>query len=109
MVSLPEPYRCVVLRLLDRSGVVQHRPQLIRPFAVQELNDLLDELCKAGGNQYALCLCFLAKSPTYIPFRESRLKVLHRIYLRASADEQRWIVRIILKGAFNFVSGGCHN
>ncbi|KAJ4473870.1 DNA ligase 4 [Lentinula aciculospora] len=46
---------------------------------IQELNDLLDELSNSIGKQ------------------DAQMKILQRVYNRATAEEQRWIIRIILK------------
>ncbi|THU99099.1 ATP-dependent DNA ligase [Dendrothele bispora CBS 962.96] len=60
--------------------VVQQRSSVLEgTLTIQELNNLLDELCKSSGNQ------------------DTRLRVLQRMYNSTTANEQRWIARIILK------------
>lgn len=64
--------------------------------SVDGLNDILDELSKNMGKQYVIA-CIL----NYILFtkaRELQSRILQRVYNRSTAEEQRWIVRIILKG-----------
>ncbi|KAJ3889259.1 DNA ligase 4 [Lentinula edodes] len=46
---------------------------------IQELNDLLDELSNSMGKQ------------------DAQMKILQRVYNRTTAEEQRWIIRVILK------------
>ncbi|KAJ3982001.1 DNA ligase 4 [Lentinula detonsa] len=46
---------------------------------VEELNDLLDELSNSMGKQ------------------DAQMKILQRVYNRATAEEQRWIIRVVLK------------
>ncbi|KAF8638944.1 hypothetical protein AX16_010418 [Volvariella volvacea WC 439] len=60
--------------------VVSKRSSVIEgSLTVEDLNDLLDELSKNMGHQ------------------DVQSKVLQRIYNRSTPEEQRWIVRIILK------------
>ncbi|KAF5351528.1 hypothetical protein D9758_007230 [Tetrapyrgos nigripes] len=62
--------------------VVYKRSSVIdETLTVDELNDLLDELSKSTGREHS----------------ETRMKVLTRIYNRTTPEEQKWIVRIILK------------
>ncbi|KII87420.1 hypothetical protein PLICRDRAFT_55380 [Plicaturopsis crispa FD-325 SS-3] len=56
-----------------RSSVVEGN------LTVDELNDILDELSKNSGKQ------------------EAQSKILQRVYNRTTPEEQRWIIRIILK------------
>ncbi|KAH7924280.1 ATP-dependent DNA ligase [Leucogyrophana mollusca] len=56
-----------------RSSVVEGS------LSVEDLNELLDEISKNMGKQ------------------EIQSRILQRVYNRATAEEQRWIVRIILK------------
>ncbi|KIK82388.1 hypothetical protein PAXRUDRAFT_35579 [Paxillus rubicundulus Ve08.2h10] len=66
--------------------VVSKRSSVVEgSLSVQDLNDSLDELSRNMGKQ------------------EVQSKILQRIYNRATADEQRWIVRIILKDMVIFV------
>ena len=65
--------------------------------SIDELNDLLDELCECQGKQ---CVpdrqcCLLVD----ISSRAEQLHVVTKIYNRTTAEEQRWIAHIILKGA----------
>ncbi|KAJ7733239.1 DNA ligase IV [Mycena maculata] len=60
--------------------VVSKRSSVIEgSLSVDELNDILDELSKTMGKQ------------------DAQSKILQRIYNRTTPEEQRWIVRIILK------------
>ncbi|TFY55748.1 hypothetical protein EVJ58_g8058 [Rhodofomes roseus] len=61
--------------------VVSKRSSVIEgSLTVDELNDVLDELAKNMGKS------------------ELQSKILQRVYNRSTPEEQRWIVRIILKG-----------
>ncbi|PPQ67701.1 hypothetical protein CVT24_002757 [Panaeolus cyanescens] len=60
--------------------VVSKRSSVIdSTLTIDELNDILDELSKCSGK------------------REPQRKILQKIYNRSTPEEQRWIVRIILK------------
>ncbi|KAJ7634099.1 DNA ligase IV [Mycena polygramma] len=60
--------------------VVSKRSSVIEgSLSVDELNDILDELSKNMGKQ------------------DAQSKILQRVYNRTTPEEQRWIVRIILK------------
>ncbi|KAJ7504480.1 DNA ligase IV [Mycena galericulata] len=60
--------------------VVSKRSSVIEgSLSVDELNDILDELSKTMGKQ------------------DVQSKILQRVYNRTTPEEQRWIVRIILK------------
>ncbi|KAJ7760471.1 DNA ligase IV [Mycena metata] len=60
--------------------VVNKRSSVIEgSLSVDELNDILDELAKSMGKQ------------------DAQSKILQRVYNRTTPEEQRWIVRIILK------------
>ncbi|KAK6992215.1 DNA ligase [Favolaschia claudopus] len=60
--------------------VVSKRSSVIEgSLSVEELNDILDELSKNMGKQ------------------EKQSKILQRVYNRTTPEEQRWIVRVILK------------
>ncbi|KZP16598.1 ATP-dependent DNA ligase [Athelia psychrophila] len=60
--------------------VVEKRSSVIEgSLSVDDLNDILDELSKSGGKG------------------EAQSKIMQKVYNRATAEEQRWIVRIILK------------
>ncbi|KAJ7816620.1 DNA ligase IV [Mycena leptocephala] len=60
--------------------VVSKRSSVIEgSLSVDELNDILDELSKNMGKQ------------------DTQSKILQRVYDRTTPEEQRWIVRIILK------------
>lgn len=60
--------------------VVSKRTSVIEgSLSVDDLNEILDELSKNMGKG------------------EAQSKILQRVYNRATAEEQRWIVRIILK------------
>ncbi|KAJ6591668.1 DNA ligase IV [Mycena vulgaris] len=60
--------------------VVSKRSSVIEgSLSVDELNDILDELSKTMGKQ------------------DAQSKILQRVYNRTTPEEQRWIVRIILK------------
>ncbi|KAF9525150.1 DNA ligase 4 [Crepidotus variabilis] len=60
--------------------VVGKRSSVIEgTLTVDDLNDILDELAKNMGKQ------------------DVQSKILQRVYNRSTAEEQRWIVRIILK------------
>ncbi|KAF8159664.1 DNA ligase IV [Crassisporium funariophilum] len=60
--------------------VVSKRSSVIEgSLSIDDLNDILDELSKNMGKQ------------------DMQMKILQRIYNRSTAEEQRWIVRIILK------------
>ncbi|KAJ7281646.1 DNA ligase IV [Mycena rebaudengoi] len=60
--------------------VVSKRSSVIEgSLSVDELNDILDELSKSMGKQ------------------DAQSKILQRVYNRTTPEEQRWIVRIILK------------
>ncbi|TFK51779.1 ATP-dependent DNA ligase [Heliocybe sulcata] len=56
-----------------RSSVIE------RTLTVNELNEILDELSQHGGKQ------------------DVQSKLLQRVYNRSTAEDQRWIARIILK------------
>ena len=63
--------------------VIRKRSSVLQgTLTVDDLNRYLDEITENIGKQ------------------EKQSKVLQRIYNRATADEQRWIVRIILKGGY---------
>lgn len=81
--------------------VVSKRSSVIEgSLSVDELNDILDELSKTMGKQYKL----RSTGGTYMltdllfPVRDAQSKILQRVYNRTTPEEQRWIVRIILKG-----------
>ncbi|KAH7914811.1 ATP dependent DNA ligase domain-containing protein [Hygrophoropsis aurantiaca] len=60
--------------------VVSKRSSVVEgSLAIDELNEILDELSKNMGKQ------------------EIQSRILQRVYNRTTAEEQRWIVRIILK------------
>ncbi|KAJ7155502.1 DNA ligase IV [Mycena crocata] len=60
--------------------VVSKRSSVIEgSLSVDDLNDILDELSKTMGKQ------------------DAQSKILQRVYNRTTPEEQRWIVRIILK------------
>ncbi|KAF7972746.1 hypothetical protein HWV62_17106 [Athelia sp. TMB] len=59
--------------VVKRSSVIEGS------LSVDDLNDILDELSKNNGKS------------------EVQSKIMQRVYNRATAEEQRWIVRIILK------------
>ncbi|KAF8909386.1 DNA ligase 4 [Gymnopilus junonius] len=60
--------------------VVSKRSSVIEgSLSIDDLNDVLDDLSKNMGKQ------------------DIQSKILQRVYNRATAEEQRWIVRIILK------------
>ncbi|KAJ7355365.1 DNA ligase IV [Mycena albidolilacea] len=60
--------------------VVSKRSSVIEgSLSVDELNDILDELSKSMGKQ------------------DAQSRILQRVYNRTTPEEQRWIVRIILK------------
>ncbi|KAJ7077844.1 DNA ligase IV [Mycena belliarum] len=60
--------------------VVSKRSSVIEgSLSIDELNDILDELSKTMGKQ------------------DAQSKILQRVYNRTTPEEQRWIVRIILK------------
>ncbi|KAG5647455.1 hypothetical protein DXG03_009386 [Asterophora parasitica] len=64
--------------------VVSKRSSIIEgSLSIDELNDLLDELSKSMGKQ------------------EAQSKILQRVYNRTTPEEQRWIVRVILKGVLD--------
>ena len=61
--------------------VIRKRSSVIQgTLTIDDLNRYLDEITENIGKQ------------------DKQSKVLQRIYNRATADEQRWIVRILLKG-----------
>jgi DNA ligase-4 len=60
-----------------RSSVVQGS------LSIDDVNEILDSLADSMGKQ------------------DKQSKILQRVYNRAAPDEQRWIVRIILKGNFS--------
>ncbi|KAG1849416.1 ATP dependent DNA ligase domain-containing protein [Suillus subalutaceus] len=61
--------------------VVSKRSSVVEgSLSVHDLNEILDDLSKNMGKQ------------------DIQSRILQRIYNRATAEEQRWIVRIILKG-----------
>jgi len=61
--------------------VISKRSSVIRgTLTIDDLNRYLDEITENMGKQ------------------EKQSKTLQKIYNRATPDEQRWIVRIILKG-----------
>jgi DNA ligase 4 len=64
---------------------------------VDDLNDILDELSKNMGKQYVF-LSAVSISSMNSSCRDAQSKILQRVYNRATPEEQRWIVRIILKG-----------
>ena len=53
---------------------------MIGTLTIDDLNRYLDEITENIGKQ------------------DNQSKILQKIYNRATPDEQRWIVRIILKG-----------
>ncbi|CAA7265112.1 unnamed protein product [Cyclocybe aegerita] len=60
--------------------VVSKRSSVIEgSLSIDDVNDILDELSKGMGKQ------------------DVQSKILQRIYNRSTAEEQRWIVRIVLK------------
>jgi DNA ligase 4 len=63
--------------------VVSKRSSVIQgSLSIDDLNEILDSLAENMGKQ------------------DKQSKILQRVYNRATPDEQRWIVRIILKGMF---------
>ncbi|KAJ7876841.1 DNA ligase IV [Mycena leptocephala] len=76
--------------------VVSKRSSVIEgSLSVDELNDILDELSKNMGKQYELDTIQAEYIP--LPVRDTQSKILQRVYNRTTPEEQRWIVRIILK------------
>ncbi|KAF9244662.1 ATP dependent DNA ligase domain-containing protein [Melanogaster broomeanus] len=66
--------------------VVSKRSSVVEgSLSIHDLNEVLDEISRNMGKQ------------------EIQSKILQRIYNRATADEQRWIVRIVLKDMVIFV------
>ncbi|KAE9399995.1 DNA ligase 4 [Gymnopus androsaceus JB14] len=64
----------------EREAIVKKRSSVIEgSMNIEEVNDILDELSKAMGKQ------------------DVQSKILQRVYNRTTPDEQRWIVRVILK------------
>ncbi|KAJ7623294.1 DNA ligase 4 [Roridomyces roridus] len=60
--------------------VVSKRSSVVEgSLSVKELNEILDELSKCGGKQ------------------DAQSNLLQRVYNRTTPEEQRWIIRIILK------------
>lgn len=77
--------------------VVSKRSSVIEgSLSVEELNDILDELAKSMGKQYILH--FTGANSFSVTLRDAQSKILQRVYNRTTPEEQRWIVRIILKG-----------
>ncbi|KAG2150301.1 ATP dependent DNA ligase domain-containing protein [Suillus bovinus] len=71
--------------------VVSKRSSVVEgSLSVHDLNEILDDLSKNIGKQ------------------DVQSRILQRIYNRATAEEQRWIVRIILKGMFSCIHGSNH-
>ncbi|KAJ8521547.1 hypothetical protein ONZ45_g1752 [Pleurotus djamor] len=65
--------------------VVSKRSSVIQgSLTIEELNQLLDELAAHSGKQ------------------DIQSKILQRVYNRSTPEEQRWIVRIILKGKSSY-------
>jgi len=78
--------------------VVSKRSSVIEgSLSIDDLNDILDELSKNMGKQYEFFnfILLLIKHGR----RDIQSKILQRVYNRSTAEEQRWIVRIILKGS----------
>jgi hypothetical protein len=67
--------------------VIGKRSSVIRgTLTIDDLNRYLDEITENIGKQ------------------ENQSRILQKIYNRATPDEQRWIIRIILKGGYIVVS-----
>ena len=77
--------------------VVSKRSSVIEgSLTVDDLNEILDQLSKSMGKQYVMIRSL--SSPPTLACREIQSKVLQRVYNRSTPEEQRWIVRLILKG-----------
>jgi DNA ligase 4 len=78
--------------------VVSKRSSVIdETLSIQDVNDFLEELCETHNKRYdqpVFSVLHLSK----IRLSTVQAKILQRLYNRATPEEQRWIVRIILKG-----------
>lgn len=64
---------------------------------IDRLNNLLDELSKAGGKMCATDLMAMVLHID-LSLRDQQTTIMTAIYNNCTPTEQRWIVRIILKG-----------
>ena len=77
--------------------VISKRSSVIEgSLSVDELNHILDELAQNMGKQYVVNV--LRGLVSHFLLRDVQSKILQRIYNKSTAEEQRWIIRIILKG-----------
>jgi hypothetical protein len=59
------------------------------------------EISPKGEQGFVDLLCFFLlwrRRPTFQMPRDAQSKIMQRIYNRTTPEEQRWVVRIILKG-----------
>jgi DNA ligase-4 len=77
--------------------VISKRSSVIESsLSVDDLNHILDDLAQNMGKQYVMDT--LGGMRPHLTFRDVQSKILQRIYNKSTAEEQRWIIRIILKG-----------
>lgn len=69
-------------------------------YTVDQVNQKLDELARASG-EYVSGPSFEKDEDelTTVGLRSGKNKVLSALYNNLSAQEQKWLIRIILKGA----------
>lgn len=77
--------------------VISKRSSVIESsLSVDDLNHILDDLARNMGKQYVMDT--LRGLHPHLISRDIQSKILQRIYNKSTAEEQRWIIRIILKG-----------
>lgn len=78
--------------------VVSKRSSVIESsLSIDDLNHVLDELAQNMGKQYVTDTCEWQRP--HLACRDVQSKILQHVYNRSTAEEQRWIIRIILKGS----------
>lgn len=79
--------------------VVSKRSSVIEGgLSIDDLNHTLDEISQNMGKQYVSGFFFGGLKRPHPPCRDVQSRIVQRIYNRSTAEEQRWIIRIILKG-----------
>ena len=66
--------------------------------SIDEINEILDTLCKEMGKQYVDGSRDRPWRPHSSTRREIQSKLLQRVYNKSTPTEQQWLAKIILKG-----------
>ena len=78
--------------------VVSKRSSVVKgSLSIDELNEVLDSLAENLGHSYVVPLACSTSLPDRVS-RDIQAKLMQRVYNRTTPEEQRWIIRIILKG-----------